>query len=489
MIDHYPSRMNLKHRRRISFSITRGALRIGLIILIALLLPVISTVEFDLGEAARMAWFLSGGLSLVLILVFQKVEGVTLLSPAIAYALVFWVFHFGLVFPASVFPSVLDQFAPWDINWLYYPEGGKATLLALLFLAAFMFGVLLTRKPTVWADVSQNSEVTAPELVVVGRLVVVGGLLLAFVGVLQFGFNVFFRSYAEFFQIHNTFSWAVVLTAYGHVVQLAGGKRVPAVIRSLFWAYVPIAFLTFAAGARTAPLFSAVVVGIALSLRGFRLPRAGLWVAAIVLLLGISLIRETRQYGLSEVLTGQESVTESSPLSGITEMGGSLRPVAMTVHYIDVAHNELLMGQTYVYPVWRQVQRVLGISRSDPEADPRFISTHIGRLYSAAMGYSVAAEAYVNLGSFGVLFFAVVWGALLGVLERQSNKPYGLALLGAVLIPMMINIRNSFIFVPAWIFLGVLVLLFARFVVRALMTRRQNRHWVSVPKSRDLTWP
>lgn len=488
MIDLQPRRASFRRQGRRPFSITRGMFRIGLALLVAVLLLAISTMEFRLGEPARSTWFLAGGVALLLIVVFQRVEALTLLSPAVAYALVFWAFHFGLVFPASIFPSVLDQFAPWDINWLYYPEGGKATLLALLFLGAFISGVMLVTNPGRLAGVLRTANGTASELVVTGRLVIAGGLLLVFIGVLQFGFNVFFRSYAEFFQIHNTFSWSVVVIAFGHIVQLAGGQSVRSVIRNLLWAYLPIAFLTFLAGARTAPMFSAVVVGIALTLRGFRLPRTGLWVSVLVVLLSISLIRETRQYGLSEVLTGQEIVTESSPLSGVTEMGGSLRPVAMTVHYVDVAHNQMLMGQTYVFPLWRQVQRVLGVSRSNPETDPRFISAHISRLYSAAMGYSVVAEAYVNLGTFGVLLFALAWGVILGVLELQSDKPYGLALLGAVLIPMMINIRNSFIFVPAWIFLGVLVLLFARFVVRPLMIRRNNRRRFSQKNSNSLTW-
>lgn len=489
MTDLQPRRVGFRRQGRRPFSITRGIFRSGLAFLVAVLLLVIPTIEFRLGEPARTAWFLAGGVALLLIVVFQRVENLTLLSPAVAYALVFWAFHFGLIFPASLFPSVLDQFASWDIWWLYYPEGGKATLLALLFLGAFLSGVMLVTSPGRLANVSRTANSTASELVATGRLVIAGGLLLAFIGMLQFGFNVFFRSYAEFFQIHNTFSWAVVVIAFGHIALLAGGRNVRSVIRDLLWAYLPIAFLTFLAGARTAPMFSAVVVGVALTLKGFRLPRTGLWVSLFVVLLSISLIRETRQYGLGEVLTGQEIVTESNPLSGITEMGGSLRPVAMTIHYLDVAHNRMLMGQTYVFPLWRQVQRVLGMSRSNPEADPRFISAHISRLYSAAMGYSVVAEAYVNLGTFGVLLFALVWGVVLGALELHSAKPYGLALLGAVLIPMMINIRNSFIFVPAWIFLGVLVLLFSRFFVRPLMARRNNRRRFSQKNSNSVTWP
>lgn len=479
---------NPRWKRQAPRVVARNMFRVALVISLTCLLSIIALTRFQVGEPARVTWFVSGGLGLLLIFAFQRIEGLPLLSPPVAYSLIFWVFHFGLVFPASVFPVVLDQFAPWDINWIYYPEGGKATLLSLLFLAAFLLGELFTRT----TKLSCNSGVPqsyANELIVAGHFAVASGILLAIYGVLQFGFSIFFRPYEEFFRVHNTFSWAVVIIAFGYILQIAGGKSVSVVIRNIAWTYAPLALLTLVAGARTAPLFSAVVVGIALTFRGFRLPRSGLWVSAVIMLLAISLVRETRQYGLSEVLSGQEVAAEVSPLSGMTEMGGSLRPVATTVHYIDVAHNQLLLGQTYVYPLWRQVQRVLGIPRSDPMTDPRFIANHISLLYSAAMGYSVVAEGYANLGTIGVLLFALVWGASLGVLERYADKPYGLAFLGAVLLPMMINIRNSFIFVPAWVFLGGAVILFARFILRGLKEEQSNRPWYLRRKPSDLLRP
>lgn len=466
------------YRRRTRIQLAHGdnVIMLALMALIAGLVLAGTLIEFRLGAPARLVWFVGGGLSMALILVFRWVNRLDWLASPVAYALVFWMFHFGLVFPASVIPSVLDQFAPWNIDWLYFPEAGKAVLLSALFLAAFFLGWIALNRPNGRRDPVEIPETGAPELVVAGRLVLGGGLLLAALGILQFGVTIFLSSYEVFFQIHNIFSWAVVVTAYGLVLLLAGGLPLRSVLRTMLWSYLPLAVLTFLAGARTAPLFTAAVLGVVMAKRGLRLPNLGLGVVALIMLLSISLVRETRQVGLGEALVDQQLVPATSALTGMTELGGSLRPVAATVHYIEVANNDYLQGQTYVYPVWRQLQRLLGLPRSDPQADPRFIATHISQLYSAAMGYSVVAEGFANGGPLGVLLFALAWGAILGWLDRLSVRPYGLALLAAVLIPMMINIRNSFIFVPAWIFLGVLVLLTSRYLLRNLLVRRAQRY-------------
>jgi hypothetical protein len=88
--------------------------------------------------------------------------------------------------------------------------------------------------------------------------------------------------------------------------------------------------------------------------------------------------------------------------------------------------------------------------------DPRFIGEFMNRQYGS-IGFSTVAEAYANGGSAGVVLFAIAWGALLGWLERFGGTAYGRALLGVVLLPMLFNVRNSFIFVPAWVGTGLAV--------------------------------
>ena len=123
----------------------------------------------------------------------------------------------------------------------------------------------------------------------------------------------------------------------------------------------------------------------------------------------------------------------------------------------------------------RAALRVLFRERYTPENDPRLIASHMAQLYGSAMGYSVVAEAYANGGAVGVVSFGVVGGLALGLLAAGAHKPYGLAVLTAVLMPMILGIRNSFIFVPGWIVMGMALLIVGRLLVRpALMNSGRN---------------
>lgn len=429
--------------------------------------------NFKMGEMARLAWFLCGGLAFLLIWLVNRSVGLEWLSAPLAYAVVFWMFHFGMVFPASIMPSIIESYDPWNIDWVYDPETGKAVLVSLLFLASFLFGTTVSsRTKTSRQTFAGPPDPQAEELALAGGIIIALAIAIFGLALLRYGATVFLQSYGQFFLIHNRFTWSVVLAAYGLVLRLAGGKPPKAVLQTLLWSYLPLAAFTFIAGARTGPLFSAVVLGVALTKRGFRLSRVGLWTLLIAALLLISTVRQTRQYGLIELVQSSEiTTTVESPIAGMSELGGSLRPVSATIHYIDIAGNRLFWGQTYVYPIIRQVEAALGIPRGDPETEPRFIATHINLLYGAAMGYSVAAEGYVNGGILGVAIFALLWGFLLAQVDDRSVSAYGLAILGGVLLPMMISIRNSFIFVPAWIFLAGLVLVLARYVLRNLIRK------------------
>ena len=82
------------------------------------------------------------------------------------------------------------------------------------------------------------------------------------------------------------------------------------------------------------------------------------------------------------------------------------------------------------------------------------------------IGYSTVAEAFANWGTVGVVLFAGLWGIALGILGRISGNAYGLPVFAVVLLPMIINVRNSFVYVPAWIFLGMMPILIARILRR-----------------------
>ncbi len=437
---------------------TRG-LTLALLALIVFLLALAGLTEI-LGQSLTTEWLLAGGAGLIIIVAYKRVLRLEWLSPTILYMAIFWVFHLGLVFPAAIVPSLLDDYPGWALDRLLSPESSIAVVASLLFLACFAVGTLFVRQRESKAS-NEDRKTSAPKLVLMGWLTIAGGMLLAVIALANYGFESLLSSYDEFFAISSTFAYAVVITAIGLILQIAGGRAMRSVLLTALWSYLPIAALTFLAGSRTAPLFTAIVILIALSKRGLRVSRLALGLGIITLLIVTATIREVRQVGLGNLFDPSTPIAIQSPLSGLTELGGSLQPVISTVDYMR--SHDFFVGETYVFPVLRQIDRLFGGDIGTPDTDPRFIANRIVALYGS-IGYSTVAEAYANGGLAGVLIFALLWGVVFGLLERHSNTPYRMAVFLVILIPMMINIRNSFIYVPAWIFLGLCPVLVAKFL-------------------------
>jgi hypothetical protein len=436
---------------------------------VVLLMIVITVVIFgyfnfdDEGSFARFIWFITGAGGLFITWLMKQILKLDWLAPPIVYALVFWVFHFGLLFPASISLNILDTIDPWTRAWIYQSDTLRALFAALLFLASFSVGTLLLYKdiPTL---LRHSKEDKSPELVAMGWVLIGMSILLVLIAIINFSWRVFLASYQEFFVIHNSFSWAIVIMATGIMLQIAGGRENKSVLKSLVFLFLPLIIPVMIAGSRTAPVFTSVAIMSVLSLRGLRIPLKVLIPGVVLVLILMATVKDVRQQGITAVIEQSIQVETQDPLSGLTELGFSLRPVTASIDYIR-NRGEFFYGQTYYFPFIRQVQRFTGL-REASITDERFIGNTITRIYGASggggLGFSVVAEAYVNGGMLAIVLFGFGWGMLLSGLTVRATTPYRLAVLAAIMIPMLINVRNSFIYVPAWIFLGALTIVAAR---------------------------
>jgi hypothetical protein len=437
------------------------------------LITVYGFFSFDSsGLSPRIIWFVTGAIGLFVIWLIKQLSDIDWLSPPLVYAYIFWVFHFGLLFPSSISSNILNSIDPWTRVWIHQPDTVLALFAALLFLVNFALGVVIFY-PNKQSSIKPVLTDNAPELIRMGWALIGISFLFILVAVINVGWRFFFTTYQEFFLVHNSFSWAIVIMATGIMLQIAGGKEIKSVLKHVVFLFLPVALTVMLAGSRTAPLFASAAIVSMLSMRGLRIPLKVLVPAVVLLLILIATVRNVRQQGLVAVLVENAQVEAQGPLSGLTELGFSLRPVTASIDYIQ-ARGDFFYGETYVFPFIRQIQRLVG-TRETSLTDERFISLTITRIYGSpgggGLGYSVAAEAYVNGGLLGVALFAFIWAAGIGWLSGKAKTPYWLAILSIILIPMFINVRNSFIYVPAWFFLG----LFAVFVARLLRTKRDWR--------------
>jgi len=401
----------------------------------------------------RLQWLILGSIGLGLIVLLRQFLRADWLSPVVIYAGIFWVFHFGLVFPASIIPEMLDDIPFWNRDWLFTRETNFAVTASLLFMTCFALGaIIIPRSAT-------NVAINLPRdesVILMGWLAIAAGILLYLSSFLARGTDFFLQPYSVFYADSNIFAYSVYLVSYGLILHLAGGMRIRNALIVFATTYIPIALPTLLAGSRTSVMFCLVVLSIILGKRGIK-PNT----LAILIFVSLSLaltgtLREVRQYGLGELSAGQITTEIQSPLSGLSEIGASLRPVYASVDYFQ--NSDYLYGETYFYPLFRQIARLAGESTGTHETDIRFIASYINYIYGS-IGFSTVAEAHVNGGLVAIVIFSVLWGIIVRTLDDHANTSIQIGLLGGVLIPMLVNIRNSFIFVPAWIFLAIMPLL------------------------------
>lgn len=422
------------------------------------------------GEARvdqRIIWFATGAVSLFLIWLLKYLLKLDWLNPVLIYAVVFWVFHFGLLFPASISPEVLSTLAPWARTWIDQPETRLALVAAVLFLTSYMLGILSAYRQKPFLLDTPIEDGNAPGLIAVGWMLIGLSILMVLIAIVDLGWRILLRSYSDFYVVHNSFSWPIVIMATGIMLQIAGGRDTSAILKTLGFLFVPLIIPVTIAGARTAPLFSSIAIVSVSTLRGFRIPLRILVPGVLLLLLLIATVKDVRQQGVEAIVSQSRQIEVQDPLAGLAELGGSLRPVSASIDFIR-GRGALFYGETYVFPLTRQLERFSG-TRGTVLTDERFIAATINRLYGS-IGYSTVAEAYVNFGAIGVALFAFVWGVCLGWLTSHAKTPYRIAVLAVILIPMLINVRNSFIYVPAWVFFGLMAIALARAIRMARNT-------------------
>jgi oligosaccharide repeat unit polymerase len=404
----------------------------------------------------RLIWFVAGAGACLQLTTYCKQLRVSAWSPAVVYGIVFSVFHFGLVLPLSVAPSLQEQLEDYQLGWLQHSEAQYAVFYAQCFLAAFLLSVGShlgwQRRLTSGGETRQVNGRLG--YVIVGWLTLIAGLVTAGSSAASIGFSLSL-SYNELFGQHNELSNGTVVVAVGLIFLLIGGTKVRTVAAIALLVYVPLASTVLLAGIRTGPMFSFVALGTAFYTHGARISTWLTLTTAIVGLTLISFVREIRTQGALNT-NKNSAVNPINPASSVMELGGSLRPVAAVVELQKTMNAPRAYGSTYLWPLVRQYDKLAGRPVPIEGDDERFVASHINSLYGS-IGFSTVAEAVHNGGGVGVVIFACAWGLILRVLlnlaEKKSND--GTAILFVLFVPMLINIRNSFIYVPGWIAVGI----------------------------------
>jgi O-antigen polysaccharide polymerase Wzy len=384
-------------------------------------------------------------------------------SATAVYAGVFWCFHFGLIGTIAtgyISPSDLPL---GDESWVVGAFSGDASILALAGLLAFASGASFVYFRRGFRRVDsrepEHRAAAAHPYGFTGAVLVFGSIASWCIVVLAAGgVSGFFVSYEDFLQMTSGFSLPLAVIspalACGVVLTVSGGPgwhRTSAMV-----AFAAFAIVALPIGLRTEVMFPAVAAVVALARCGrtFSSIKAGVLAAALLLL--IPIVREVRTTGVSAL----PQALVAPRLDALVEMGESLHPVEQVIRW-HAEGEPYQYGSSYWAPFERAAARLLpGLDPMAAEDDLRLMNVLVlDRI--GAIGFSPVAEAYRNFGPAGVVFVLALLGAAMAGIDTIRDRQKAVLAIATVYPPLLINIRNSFVSVPAQCVASILVVLAA----------------------------
>lgn len=392
-----------------------------------------------------------------------------LYRPATAYLVLFGLFHGGLLF--SVALRGADAFTAYDSSWLYGGYTADAVRLAILGMAA------CTLAATIAAG--GNGEDRPPEPVAsstaatpaaIGLSLQVAGLGIFGASVAGAGgLDVVSGGYTAFLQANESdglLGYGTLLIGVGAVLAIIAGGPARVAAWTGFALYALVAFMIGTRGAVLFPLLTLLVVEYR---RGHRIKPLWTVLGVPCLLALIGLVRTTRLAGANT----QTSSLWSAPLDAIAEMGYSLRPTVVVYGWHD-SGEPFLHGMSLIAVPVRVLEGLTGWHGGPPANDTRLFNVEISDRVGP-IGGSPVAEGYHNAGLIGVLVLMAAIGLVLGWLERCPRTVLGDGLAGVVLLPLLIQIRNSFAPTPVQLAIGLTALCAVAAVPRWISARSRPR--------------
>lgn len=424
-------------------------------------------VAIDAGND-RLAAILAGAAVCTSLCLGPRLLGYPLLSPPMLYLSVFALFHLGMALPwaLGLYEGVLPR-------WFLSNRLSPALALVALAATSYVAGLLLISRPPL--EERPGPVYTNRFFFWSGMAIYAAGSIMFFLGVDSLGGQRFFDAgYGETYRLAaqfdpRFFGTSFTIVPIGLYLAAASFERRGAAFVfaiTLLWV-CGIFFLGF----RGFALIPGLVVLALVRQRGYRSP-AWLNVGVLLLVLvAIPAARAVRDQGVRR-RSLDRTWQRIHLLDGVIEMGGSLRPLVHTIHYVE--NEPWRWGKTYwqsFETVWPNLARrweggrYIALQDLPPnhwltaQAEPDMYR-HYGGL-----GFSAVAEPYMNFGVPGVLLYFCALGALLARAARfHSTRPVRLAAWAMVLGPLLWTTRNSFeiFFRPAiWGLLIVAALRFA----------------------------
>lgn len=397
-------------------------------------------------STGHFGWIALGSITVIALLVLRT----GLWSATGAYAAVFWCFHFGLIVVLASGLIGPHELSNWDQLWLLGPFGADAAVLALIGFTAFASGASLINASATVIELRRNPpdphEGSHPFGPAGSVLVFTAIVLWCGIVLMTSGASGFFGSYGDYLNAIDEFGgfMGLVWLALGGGIVMAvtgrhGWPRTGAIV-----AFGCMALIALPIGLRGEIMFPTIAALVAAARCGWVLSPGKACAFVVALLVVIPSVREVRSTGLQGL---PDVALELRLFDAFVEMGGSLHPVEKVVRW-HAEGDALDMGSSYWAPVERAAVRILpGLQTTAADDDMRIMNVLVTDRVGP-IGFSPVAEAYRNFGAVGVVLVLGLLGAGLAAIDRIADRRLAVLAIAIFYVPLLTNVRNSFVSVP-----------------------------------------
>jgi O-antigen polysaccharide polymerase Wzy len=396
------------------------------------------------------------------------------------YVTVFWSFHFGLIAVLATGSVSVAELSYWDLSWVLGPFAAEAAMLALAGMLAFASGaslIYVCRRPTFRCRRPGETRAPAHPYGTAGSMLFLVALSAwCAIVVSTAGLAGFVASYGDFLEATSAFgsTFGIVWLVLGCGLILSITGKAGWLRTSVTVTFGVLAVVTLPIGLRGEIMFRTMAALVAAARCGRRLPAGKAVAVGLAMVTLIPVVREVRQTGLRGL---SNAIVAPHLQEAFAEMGASLQPVEKVVRW----HTEgepLEHGGSYWAPFERAATRLLpGLESGAADNDLRIMNVLVTDRVGA-IGFSPVAEAYRNFGALGVVVVLGLLGAVMATLDTLRDRRVAVLALAIVYVPLLTNVRNSFVSVPAQCATGLAIVLalgIVRHVTGSVLSRPYAR--------------
>lgn len=381
---------------------------------------------------------LYGTIIFIILIVFWKYIGESIISPFIFFFTAFFLFQFGqcflFIFDLDVYLKVFEEH-----SYNLILNGSYFTIISIQF---FYFGACLPHlkknhnydQISVINNYSENLDAMKKVgwfLLILSAPVKIYYTLIKTIASLKYGYmNLYSYQETSILNEPKIYTLLSPLFLVSFILLIISYKDNRIIMKRLIIGLLLFSFIDFLAGGRSLFIASVITVICMIHLFIKRFSSRNIIIIIMIFLIIVTSVPFMAHWRLQEEKSAEgilESIqyikTENPVISTINELGGSMAPLLYTIKAIPEFEG-YKYGESYLASISSIVPNIFNfMGEVHPAAEKSHLAQWLMGFYNMPQGpgFSMISESYYNWGYFGGIIH-IFWGILFGVLLKIDGK-------------------------------------------------------------------